>query len=45
MDQTARFQETLRWLAIFDETYAKAGSTFDPAGELPWKPRPRRCSS
>ena len=33
MDQTTRFQETLRRLAIFDETYAKAGSTFDPAGE------------
>jgi hypothetical protein len=33
MGQTARFQETLRRMAIFDEAYAEAGSTFNPAGE------------
>jgi alkylhydroperoxidase/carboxymuconolactone decarboxylase family protein YurZ len=32
MSQTARFQETLRRLAIFDEGLAEAGFGLDPAG-------------
>jgi 4-carboxymuconolactone decarboxylase len=32
MDQTARFQETLRRLAIFDEGFAEAGFGPGPAG-------------
>jgi len=30
MDQTARFQETLRRLAIFDEAFVEAGLRFSP---------------
>lgn len=32
MTQTARFQETLRRLAIFDEGFVSAGFGFDPLG-------------
>ena len=39
MDQTTRFQETLRRLAIFDERFVEAGSGLDPAGASALDPK------
>ena len=39
MDQTARFQETLRRLAIFDEAFAEAGLRFSPGETSALEPK------
>jgi len=39
MDQTTRFQETLRRLAIFDEGFVEAGSGLDLAGASALDPK------
>ena len=39
MDQTTRFQETLRRLAIFDERFVEAGSGLDIAGSSALDPK------
>jgi 4-carboxymuconolactone decarboxylase len=39
MDQSTRFQETLRRLAIFDERFVEASSGLDPAGASALDPK------
>jgi hypothetical protein len=43
MDPAARYQETLRRLAILDEELITAGFGLDLASASRWISRPRRC--